>query len=157
MVFFIFVSNNIETLCETSGSDIKIFKKDSKIVKGELIDVDSNNIVLAIRLPKTSQSTAKYKTKNIPVNLCDSAIIEGQFTGASPYILSSVLGLGSVAIVIGSGDEPNYYVGGAIGVIIGVFSYLFIDNTLTVPEIRLTEIDKYPWKLKPYSRNYRED
>ncbi|MER3330034.1 MAG: hypothetical protein RIF34_10690, partial [Candidatus Kapaibacterium sp.] len=118
---------------------------------------DSNKIELLIRLPKTPTSSATHKTIYIENNLCDSVVIPGSFTGASPYIISGLLGIGAAAITIGSTDDSNYYVGGALGSIIGVFSYIFIDNTLSFPEIKFTEIDKYPWKIKPYSRNYRPD
>ncbi len=140
---------------QVKGSKVEIYTKDNKIIKGELVDVDSNKVELFIRLPKTPSSSASNKTIYIENQLCDSVVIPGSFTGASPFIISSLLGIGSTAISIGSSDEPNYYVSGALGVIVGFFSYIFIDNTLTVPEIKFTEVDKYPWKLKPYSRNYR--
>lgn len=140
---------------ETNGSKVEIFTKDNKIIKGELINVDSLKIELLIKLPKTSSSSKTSKTIYIENNLCDSVIIPGSFTGASPYIISGVLGVGATAITIGGSEDPNYYIGGAIGAIVGFFSYLFIDKTLTVDEIKFTEIDKYPWKLKPFSRNYK--
>jgi hypothetical protein len=156
-ILIIFMLSSSDAFSEVSGSTIEIYKKNGETAKGELIEVDSNIIQILVRLPKTSKSIANYETKEIVVNLCDSATIEGAFTGASPYLLSGVLGVGSAAITIGSADSPNYYVGGAIGALVGVFSYLFIDKSLSRPEIRLTEIDKYPWKLKPYSRNYKSN
>ena len=89
--------------------------------------------------------------------MCDSVVIPGSFTGASPYVIGGLLGISAAAITIGSSDSKNYYVGSALGIIVGLFSYLFIENTLTTPEIKLTEIDKYPWKLKPYSRDYKHN
>ncbi len=142
---------------QVKGSNVEIYTKSNEILKGELINVDSNKIELLIRLPKTPTSSASHKTIQIENNLCDSVVIPGSFTGASPYIISGLLGLGAAAITIGSNDEPNYYVGSALGAIVGFFSYIFIDKTLSTQEIRFTEIDKYPWKLKPFSRNYRPD
>jgi hypothetical protein len=139
------------------GSKVEIYTKSNEILKGELINVDSNKIELLIRLPKSPNSLASHKTIQIENNLCDSVVIPGSFTGASPYIISGLLGLGAAAITIGSSNEPNYYVGSALGAIVGFFSYIFIDKTLSTQEIRFTEIDKYPWKLKPFSRNYRPD
>jgi hypothetical protein len=151
----IFNLSNYNAFTQVKGSNVEIYTKSNEVLKGELLDVDSIRIELLMRLPKTPTSSASYKTIYIENNLCDSVVIPGSFTGASPYIISGLLGLGAAAITIGSSEEPNYYVGGALGAIVGFFSYIFIDNTLSVPEIRFTEIDKYPWKMKPYSRNYR--
>ncbi len=154
----IIVFLSISTLLgQVKGSNVEIYTKSNEILKGELVNVDSNKIELLTRLPKTPTSSASHKTLYIENNLCDSVVIPGSFTGASPYIISGLLGIGAAAITIGNSDEPNYYVGGALGAIVGFFSYIFIDKTLSVPEIKFTEIDKYPWKMKPYSRNYRPD
>lgn len=153
----ILLSLNYYVICETTGSKVEVYKKNGELVKGELLQVDSNNIILLIRLPKSNETSTNYLTKNLATNLCDSVIIPGAFTGASPYIISSVLGVGTTGVLIGSSKNPNYYISGAIGAIIGFFSYVFIESTLTYPEIRFTEIDKYPWKLKPYSRNYKSN
>lgn len=150
----LFLSSSI-SFAQMKGSNVEIYTKRNEILKGELVNVDSNKIELLIRLPKTPTSSASHKTIYIENILCDSVVIPGSFTGASPYIISGLLGIGAAAITVGSSDEPNYYVGGALGAIVGFFSYIIIDKTLSIPEIRFTEIDKYPWKMKPYSRNYR--
>jgi|APTNR8051073442_1049403.scaffolds.fasta_scaffold05309_7 hypothetical protein len=142
---------------QSKGSNVEIYTKSNEILKGELIYVDSNKIELIIRLPKTPTSKASHKTIQIENILCDSVVIPGSFTGASPYVIGGLLGISAAAITIGSSDSKNYYVGSALGIIVGLFSYLFIENTLTTPEIKLTEIDKYPWKLKPYSRDYKHN
>ncbi|PKL79250.1 MAG: hypothetical protein CVV25_08760 [Ignavibacteriae bacterium HGW-Ignavibacteriae-4] len=151
----IFYLSNSIAFTQVKGSNVEIYTKSNEVLKGELISVDSNKIELLKRLPKTPTSSASHKTIQVENDLCDSVVIPGSFTGASPYVISGLLGIGAAAITIGSSDEPNYYVGGALGAIVGFFSYIFIDNTLSVPEIKFTEIDKYPWKLIPYSRDYR--
>ena len=100
-------------------------------------------------------SSVSHKTIFIKNNLCDSLIIPGSFNGASPIIVSSLLGIGAMGVTLANQDEANYYVSGTLGIIIGFFSYIFIDNTLSSPDIKFTEIDKYPWKVKPFSRNYK--
>lgn len=152
-IFIILTFSSLSS--ETKGSVVEIYTKNNKIIKGELIEVDSFRIELFIKLPKTSSSNMSNKTIYIDNHLCDSVIIVGSFDGASPYVISGILGIAATALTIGGSDKPNYYIGGALGAIIGFFSYLFIDNTLSVDEIILTEIDIYPWKLKPYSRNYK--
>lgn len=150
----IFSLSHFTVFAKVNGSIVEIYTKNNDVLKGELINIDSNKIEIQMRLSKTPTSSASHKTMYIENILCDSVVIPGSFDGASPYIISGLLGIGTAAITIGGSDEPNYYIGGAIGAIVGFFSYLFIDNTLKVDEIRFTEIDKYPWKLKPYSKDY---
>lgn len=137
------------------GSRVELYTKNNEVLKGELINVDTNQIEILVKLPKTQMSSVSHKTIFIKNNLCDSLIIPGSFNGASPIIVSSLLGIGAMGITLANQDEANYYVSGTLGIIIGFFSYIFIDNTLSSPDIKFTEIDKYPWKVKPFSRNYK--
>lgn len=139
------------------GSNVEIFTKNGNLLKGELINVDSMEIVIETRVPKTSGSTKTTKRLIVDVFVCDSIIIPGSFEGATPIILSSALGIGAAAISISNSENNNFYVGSALGLLVSGFTYLFIDKTLTEESIIFTEVDKYPWKLKPYSRNYRSD
>lgn len=144
-------------LSREKGSNVEIFTKNGNLLKGELINVDSLEIVIETRVPKTSGSTKTTKRLIVDVFVCDSIIIPGSFEGATPIILSSALGIGAAAISISNSENNNFYVGSALGLLVSGFTYLFIDKTLTEESIIFTEVDKYPWKLKPYSRNYRSD
>jgi len=144
-------------LSEESGSRVEVYTKSGNKIKGELVLVDSTKLQLEIRLPKTSGISKEYKIVNFHVNDLDSVNIPGSFEGTTPIILSTLLGGAATAVSISSSESNNFFVGSALGLLLGGFTYLFIDNTLTTESIVFTEIDKYPWKLKPFSRNYRSD
>ena len=159
---FIIILSLIVVLAPTllsmdKGSNVEIFTKNGNLLKGELINVDSLELVIETRIPKTSGSTKKSQRIIVDVFVCDIVKIPGSFEGATPIILSTALGVGAAAISISNSEKNNYLVGSALGLLVGGFSYLFIDKTLTDESLVFTEIDKYPWKLKPYSRNYRSD
>jgi hypothetical protein len=160
--FFILVLSHLVVLSPNllsmnEGSSVEVYTQRGNVIRGELVQVDSSNIKIEIRLPKTSGSSKTTKFLNIDVSICDSVIIPGAFEGATPIILSALLGAGATAVSISNSDNNYYYIGGALGLLIGGFTYLFIDNTLTRESLIFTEVNKYPWKLIPYSRNYRKN
>lgn len=151
---FIFLSQF--AFSENKGSEIEIYLKSGEKLKGELIKVDSTHIQIFRKLDKTALQKKPYETINIKVEDAESAVIPGKFTGAAPYLLGGVIGAGTGILIANSGDDPNLLVASSVGLVMGVLSYLFIDKVATVPDIEFTEIDKYPWKLKPYSREFKD-
>src|SRR6056300_1481126 len=116
--FFILVLSHLVVLSPNllsmnEGSSVEVYTQRGNVIRGELVQVDSSNIKIEIRLPKTSGSSKTTKFLNIDVSICDSVIIPGAFEGATPIILSALLGAGATAVSISNSDNNYYYIGGA--------------------------------------------
>lgn len=151
IIIFIFFFLNANLNSQVRGSSASIELHNGSILTGELVKIDSTILVIAKKESKTQFKNTNILLDTLFVKEINKAKINGRFNGATPIIISALSG-GIVGGLIYDKKKENTLVSTLVGVIMGITTYFLLDKAVSLPDIEYTEIDKYPWKLKPYCR-----